>query len=1289
MTRLWRRSSLASTPNVDVRRRRRRLTWPVALTVTAVAMLVTCRGSGQGVLASSSADGNINHSRNSHGHERNHQLRHRLRRRYLDREGSTLANGGMTKSSAAPLTLWWCGATFEEASIDCSRRCQHNEDCRKGQACQSGVTSCGSNGDGVEGHANDHFVDHDWDMGLTFEDEEGEEDNVEGDAGDNMAEMTMALQDEEFLGSDSLVDSTLDSSNGGEVGMMWCGTSYSDAQVAHCSGDSGRHCASDYNNCPAGLTCYSVHDSCEDGDIITSEELEEDDGMEFKDGTTMDLVSNPDYAAIDNASDPYWDIIKPHGVVIDTDTNADSMATQTEVTTSESSSEEYNNPLDDVQPSSLSSETPEEEDESYEVRDSSGEMAPASSAPLNPVCNPKQHALIFTINTDMYSMSDNSWAVTHASFGDGQEVGNSGLYIASESVGAGQLGYGAVVPHNMCADVANGASGHGDPNKSMVIDSTIVESCYDVEVYDANGDGLTQFWGPGGFSLTLDGTVVLEHRATTCDEDDVECAKKEGFDYCGARVCTVKYGGVVSAYATLDSPKMSPDTVTLNTLSGSQCKLHQPLCQSSSDTPTNQVPLTVQVKTDSYADEVSWEVRVSKKNDPKKMDMTNGLLLAGGSPVFGASSTTSSPLIGQLGVGAPLEDNEEYTSTACVSMKDQCYDFRAYDAYGDGLGCGADGSITISLGEEIKLVQKDKDMAKRQKVYDGAKEKTVTEEACMDKTRLSKWSLCAVRICVDGTIIGLEGNQCAFGKGDELLDLSYNGTDPLNTMTALLEEMDESESPTFMPTTYMPTKKITEAPTLSSTVLITNMQTLSDFDINIDDDPPTPSPSLTLRDFNINIDDDPTPRPTHTQEEEEPIIEPREQQLDTWAEYYDALDPGFRDDPETKSDNNIPLPMWAKLDLREQDEEEEQMMTFDTELDDQDNDVVEKKKNKKPKDKKGHEPSTINDDDNDDETEDRRQSFKKPKIKRKKNKDKKSDENEEENVMGYVPNQESIAEMQKNYDIVGDNNNIIYVWMDDDEAQTTKSKKRRDEEDKGRHLLVDSSVETRDLQSARLSLWWCGVTYNDAVESCGKRCTFGYGCPDGELCFSVSELQGERCDDKKSKTKVRDFDIDVDDDDDDDAKSKRKDKMKQRTESLKKDSDDKSKNQRKKNSKQKDKDKPRENVMGFDSDGKGVHDSNDDDRDEKKRSKVKNDDDDSKKQKKMGKVDSKMSDDEGHKLNVMGYVSGNVSKSNERDSDSEEEKGYEIINGNIHAEVNPVGNRKGRHMRMLRDADDR
>lgn len=1011
-------------------------------------------------------------------------------------------------------------------------------------------------------------------------------------------------------------------------------------------------------------------------------EQEEDDGMKFKDGTTVDLVSNPDYAAVDNASDPYWDIIKPYDATFDTDTDVDSSLKQE--TSEESSSEEYN--PDDVEPSSISSETPPEEDISDEVRYSSGEVASASSAQLNPACNPNQHSLIFTLNTDMYSVSDNSWVVTQASFGDGQEVGNSGLYIASNSVGAGQLGFGAVVPQNMCADVANGASGHGDPNKSTVIDSRIVESCYDVEVYDANGDGLTQYWGPGGFSLTLDGTVVLEHRANLCEEDDVECAKKEGFDYCGARVCTVKYGGVGSAYATLDRPKMSPDTITLNTLSGSHCKLNQPLCQSSSDTLSIQVPLTVQVKTDSYADEVSWEVRVSKKNDPKKMDMANGLLLAGGSLVFGASSsTTSIPLIGQLGVGLPLEDNEEYSSTACLSMKDQCYDFRAYDAYGDGLGCGADGSITITLGEEIKLVQKDKDMAKRQKVYDGTKEKTVTEEACMDKTRLSKWSLCAVRICVDGEIIGLEGNQCAFGKGDELLDLSYNGTDPLNTMTALLEELDESEPPTFMPTTYMPTKKITEAPTFSSTVLVTNMQTLRDFDINIEDDPPTPSPSTnreSLRNFGINIDDE-LARPT--QEEDNSIIEPREEQLDTWAEYYDALDPGFRDDPETMSDNNIPLPMWAKLDLREQDEEDEQKLTFDSELDDQDNNAV-KKKYKKLKDKKGRESSTINDDDDDDETEDR-QSVKKPKIKRKKNKDKKSDKNEEEKVMGYVSNQESIAEMQKNYDIVGDNNNIIYVWTDDAEAQTTKSKKHRDDEDEGRHLLVDSSVETRFLQSAKLSLWWCGVTYNDAVDSCGKRCTFGYGCPDGQLCFSVSGRHGKRCDNKKSKVKVHDFDIDVndDDDDDDDTKSKRKGKMKQRTELLKKDSDDKFEKQRRKKAKQQD-GEPRENVMGFDSNGKGVHDSNGNDRDEKKLSKIKEDEN------KMGKVDSKMSHDElhkGHELNVMGYVSANIGKNNEKNSDSDRNEGYEIINGNIHAQVNPTKNSKGKHRKMLRDADDR
>jgi hypothetical protein len=50
--------------------------------------------------------------------------------------------------------------------------------------------------------------------------------------------------------------------------------------------------------------------------------------------------------------------------------------------------------------------------------------------------------------------------------------------------------------------------------------------------------------------------------------------------------------------------------------------------------------------------------------------------------------------MGQIGVGFPLVDYKEYRSMACVPRDfsdGRCYNFCAYDAYGNGLGCGASG----------------------------------------------------------------------------------------------------------------------------------------------------------------------------------------------------------------------------------------------------------------------------------------------------------------------------------------------------------------------------------------------------------------------------------------------------------------------------------------------------------------------------------------------------------------------------------------------------------------------
>ena len=357
---------------------------------------------------------------------------------------------------------------------------------------------------------------------------------------------------------------------------------------------------------------------------------------------------------------------------------------------------------------------------------------------------------------------------------------------------SGAVGYGAVVTHTMCADKATNleALQTSSGPDSYIGSSSLVESCYDLELKDVMGDGLTaphsaQGGLAGGFSVQVDNVPVAEHRGMACLSEDEsewnECALEGGFEYCGVRVCvTNDTTGGAAGTASAATTK-----ATVSGLTSSQCQLSQPQCSPNSPlTATSQSSLTVNVDTDSWGDELSWEARRSTKGDSKKMNMAlmNDLILAGGPPVFGAESsplptTTTTgelPLLGQIGVGiSPLGDNESYESVACIPKDmeptDTCFDLRVYDAYGDGIGCGASGSVSFTIenddGLAVGLTQRDEDMAKRHTVNGESR------KACVGKEALSKWSYCAVRLCGDGTVLGLEGNQCEFGQGLALIDV--------------------------------------------------------------------------------------------------------------------------------------------------------------------------------------------------------------------------------------------------------------------------------------------------------------------------------------------------------------------------------------------------------------------------------------------------------------------------------------------------------------------------------------
>jgi len=461
-------------------------------------------------------------------------------------------------------------------------------------------------------------------------------------------------------------------------------------------------------------------------------------------------------------------------------------------------------------------------------------------------CQANQHTLFFTLYTDTHSTDDNSWQFSHA----------SGKFIDGGRVGMGNLGNGAVLTQAICVDKATTVGG-------------VVESCYDLELWDAIGDGLTAPHSgggglAGGFSLKIDGDVVAEHRGKAClsddDEEWNECAIESGFALCGLRVCTVSDGG----------------KATVSNLSGSQCTFAQPQCDAESQFKSSSSSVSVNVDTDSFSQELSWEVRRSSKFGSKEKNKAtqNELLLAGGMPVY--EKDTDKIILGQLGVGVPLADNESYETVACLPDVDDpsqtCFDFRAHDAYGDGMGCGADGTLSIvletpgttALGEAtremVTLTQFDEDMAKRQHV-EGKK-----QLACMNKEKLSKWSYCAVRVCANGDVIGLEGNQCDFGQGEDLIDERYFGVDPLEELEMKPQNQNANEwSP-------LPVDDQEEEEEEKLVVI-----QLEDIPLSIID----AYDSVESEDEEIDVDEM------------------------SWAEYYEYYEPGFKDDVPYAVSGNI------------------------------------------------------------------------------------------------------------------------------------------------------------------------------------------------------------------------------------------------------------------------------------------------------------------------------------------------------------------------------------------------
>ena len=328
-----------------------------------------------------------------------------------------------------------------------------------------------------------------------------------------------------------------------------------------------------------------------------------------------------------------------------------------------------------------------------------------------------QHSLRFTFyaDSDARSAGDGGWSISSSA---------RGTRIDGGAMTAGAFGRGAVVEMRVCADKVQLTETY--PNH---FEPLAIESCYDT-VMDASRGG-----GIGSFTLLMDGVEVATHTGTGRRGDS-------GFERCAFRACATSDGG----------------RHTLSNLAGSDCELTEPRCD---EAYHKERLVKVELKTDSRAsDETSWELRKSNVNASPMLDAVSNrdLLMAGGSPVYDSEGRA---WMGQIGVGVDLSGppGERFASTTCMSADEAqennggCYDFRAYDARGDGLGRWSGGLIKVQVGR-TRLVQRDSDAARG-------------------------WAYCAVRVCADGTVRGLQGNQCEFGRGSELVDSRNTGKDPL------------------------------------------------------------------------------------------------------------------------------------------------------------------------------------------------------------------------------------------------------------------------------------------------------------------------------------------------------------------------------------------------------------------------------------------------------------------------------------------------------------------------------
>eukprot|EP00804_Cyclotella_cryptica_P028783 CCRYP_018739-RA/>CCRYP_018739-RA protein AED:0.42 eAED:0.42 QI:146/1/1/1/1/1/2/623/757 len=347
-------------------------------------------------------------------------------------------------------------------------------------------------------------------------------------------------------------------------------------------------------------------------------------------------------------------------------------------------------------------------------------------------CDPNQAELRLTLTTDAHSMDDNSWRFSTTT---STTVIQSGSVVTDD----------AVVESSACLD----AGGEGI-------------QCWDFELQDEFGDGLTAPHSgsggtPGSFTLHYNDQLIASHNAVSCliaNEDGKfnKCASEFGFEYCGLRICRVH-----------PNDNDEEPIITVSNLKGSQCRLIERTCGGTAPSL-----FRVTVDTDGYSEDISWDLR----------DVSGNVVMSGGDSVENADGIAT---LAQAGSAVQFDDYESFNSTMCLSANEQqqqseeeCYDFRAYDVYGDGMSCGADGSISLSFpgGSTTTLVQRDGNVARLQRLDDGKK-----GMACIDKKSheaIPKWSFCHVRICQGGSVLGLEGNQCSFGNRD-LIDPNATG----------------------------------------------------------------------------------------------------------------------------------------------------------------------------------------------------------------------------------------------------------------------------------------------------------------------------------------------------------------------------------------------------------------------------------------------------------------------------------------------------------------------------------